>query len=296
MAKRHRAAFTLVELLVVIAIIATLVGLLLPAVLAAREHARLIECANNEQQIGKAMVGYELAKGHYPGYANNLNAAVNHMAGRQTIIVTWAPLLLPYIDRADLWADWRGDNARADGSGTSQTGTYIKVFVCPTDSPQGNCPLSYVVNVGIGQGPRNSPLSPLPPDDTTYSAQTGLFRNYTSGTVRQVVGTDVTSASRRPMVAESAVNTDGAATDRQWSDTGTILVTSIRFGFLFWPSTSDSSPVPVPVLRPTAGALGALLPIHNGIVNVTFCDGHTEQLTSDALCNTYDCTPLPPLP
>ena len=78
----RRCGFTLIELLVVISIIALLVGILLPALSAAREAAKMTQCQVNVGQIAKAQLTFEVDHRRLPaspyemGDTNTMPASV----------------------------------------------------------------------------------------------------------------------------------------------------------------------------------------------------------------------------
>jgi prepilin-type N-terminal cleavage/methylation domain-containing protein len=96
-ARKRFAGFTLVELLVVIAIIGVLVALLLPAVQAAREAARRMQCGTNLKQLGLAMHNYHDAHRSLPsGVIWEPSWPLGPMGS------TWITLILPYIEQGTL--------------------------------------------------------------------------------------------------------------------------------------------------------------------------------------------------
>jgi prepilin-type N-terminal cleavage/methylation domain-containing protein len=98
-----RNAFTLVELLVVIAIIGVLVALLLPAVQAAREAARRMQCSNHLKQIGLAMQNYHdtFQSLPYGARARYVNTSSTTPPG-QNWGPSWYVGLLPFCEQKPL--------------------------------------------------------------------------------------------------------------------------------------------------------------------------------------------------
>ena len=114
---RRPAAFTLIELLVVIAIIGVLVGLLLPAVQAARESSRRATCNNKLKQLGLAIANYASANGHFPPAVKLLPSTSGDPIGgystSQYRRAPWSVRILPFLDDESRYASF-GDLAAQD--------------------------------------------------------------------------------------------------------------------------------------------------------------------------------------
>jgi prepilin-type N-terminal cleavage/methylation domain-containing protein/prepilin-type processing-associated H-X9-DG protein len=98
-----RRGFTLVELLVVIAIIGVMVGLLLPAVQAAREAARRMQCSNNLKQIGLAMHNYEGTYKSMPPAMAAADRRRGEPSGEDDDGFGWLVNLLPFVEQQALY-------------------------------------------------------------------------------------------------------------------------------------------------------------------------------------------------
>ena len=148
--------FTLVELLVVIAIIGILIALLLPAVQAAREAARRMQCSNNLKQMGLAVHNYIDAAKRLPSAATRGGVPTGATAYAEMIYPNWRVQILPYLEQTAVFEQCivgrsYGNHTAATVSGGINvngstvndvlTGLFIPAYGCPS-SPNPKFPMS----------------------------------------------------------------------------------------------------------------------------------------------------------
>jgi prepilin-type processing-associated H-X9-DG protein len=179
----------LIELLVVISIIGVLVGLLLPAIGAAREAGRRAQCQSNLHNVTLGILGYVNQRNVFPPSGEWCEDPVNTLPTDPTtsIIPTWLPVpsstgtglgvpmyswvvpILPYLDSqemSDQWTMWNNTTTGVQAASYADTGTFLpagapsnhkiaqsalKILQCPDDNTVqiGQGNLSYVVNGGF---------------------------------------------------------------------------------------------------------------------------------------------------
>lgn len=204
------SAFTLVELLVVIAIIGILMGLLIPAVNAAREAARKNQCAVYQKNFALAAVQHENSKGRLPAFNNKFGVfeggadptdpALTNPISRHVKVGGFGIALLPWLeaqptfehwteDRYPILTDGSADIAQSSSVGGSGFGAgfhelaapNLAIFQCPSnprsDADQGRN--SYISNNGLALHQPNPDVSS---DDDTQSNGVRFYANVGTGT------------------------------------------------------------------------------------------------------------------
>ena len=218
MANRNRDAFTLVEMLVVITIMGILMALLLAAIQQVRESARRVQCANNQRNLGSAVLNYEQAKKHLPGVMNMVPWTDRRPLTRcrKPRCLAGPPCSCRYVGEADKWegmtaangnvivAGWRAGNPPSALAVLTPPRFRVNLFVCPNDLDAATTVtlLSYAANMGVykvAPPPGNAivnqqPYAKFSPAAGVVTITTpGIFQDYfyhdpTVGGVRQIVG------------------------------------------------------------------------------------------------------------
>lgn len=205
-----KRAFTLVELLVVIAIIGTLVGLLLPAVQAAREAANRSSCSSNVRQIGLAFLNCENTRKYLPAACYTTASAkmnpkpIGNSAGVEH---SWRVLVMPYMEEGALSNAYNWNENWYASNNLIVASKNVSVYLCPS-TPRAsltNYPISPDSD-SARPGITNFPLA-----TTDYEVCTGVKKNVVNPDIYLTGGESAVGSLDKDKVTKFASIIDGTS-------------------------------------------------------------------------------------
>ena len=205
--------FTLVELLVVITIIGILIALLLPAVQAAREAARRMQCGNNIKQTALGLQLYHEQKSVFPpGRSQRDDNAAD---------MTWEACLLPYLEMENV-ASLFDSNGVYSGQTKFAMRTKVQTYCCPSDSADREGYVDKSNNSDAIGFSRSNVVGCFSPDggitEITTSKKRALFTSNYSRSISDVI--DGTSNTVAVSEIISGPNGSGDRRGEWWHDFG----------------------------------------------------------------------------
>jgi prepilin-type N-terminal cleavage/methylation domain-containing protein/prepilin-type processing-associated H-X9-DG protein len=302
------SAFTLVELLVVITIIGILIALLLPAVQAAREAARRMQCTNNLKQLALSCIQHEAAQGFFPTGGWNYTMAGDPDRGfdrRQP--GGWTYNLLPFIEQQSVHDMGQGMTASTKPGALAQMlQTPLALFYCPsrravalypnayqatnTTAVNMSARTDYAINAG-SVGPYWWSGSPLPSSAAAVDAPGFKWPDmslcdgisYVTSTVRVADISDGTTNTY--LLGEKYINADHYADSQDGGDNNP-LYCGFDWDFHRWGGTKtgtayqDPNDVTNVPLQDKPGEQNVYVfgSPHAGGVNMALCDGSVRSI------------------
>ncbi len=277
--------FTLVELLVVIAIIGVLVALLLPAVQAAREAARRMQCANNLKQIGLAAQNFHDTYLFLPPAFIGDNSDTASGNGGWA---TWGALILPFAEGTNQFSKWDLRYRVVDQPAEAYQAK-VKMYFCPSRLPHvlsindfknpGGSLSDYAASFGSDAQYVNSNGAMIPnrPNIQNIGGVDTLVS--WSGQLNLAAITDGTSSTT--LVGEKHIRPNSMRGKQEDRSIFSGVRNTHRRMMGISPDGLEQRPLMPAKAQTTAYANQSFGSAHPGVVQFVFCDGSVRGLRLD---------------
>jgi prepilin-type N-terminal cleavage/methylation domain-containing protein/prepilin-type processing-associated H-X9-DG protein len=155
---RRAAGFSLIEILAVILVISVIVGMILPGLVSTREAANRIECVNNLRQIGLGLQNYHDTYGCLPPGVVSSNGPIDTTV--YDLHRGWMLQLDPFMNGLGAAQYLDNDVSVYAPENASVRAIGIRMFLCPSASPEGSASKNWFVK-GL-TGPWPATVAPAP--------------------------------------------------------------------------------------------------------------------------------------